>query len=129
MKIIITESQLLRVLKETKSFKVEKTPEKGYSLFSERDFRKGDKVGMLLSLTPSKNGREVQEGLFETDVIGRFINHSSKPNTEPKKKGKEVVLYATRDIKEGDEITLHYGDVEKMLDVFPGTFLLDDFID
>ena len=131
MKIIITESQKRMLIEsvESDSFVVRRTPSKGLSLFSKNNIKKGDEVGSLLSNTPSENGREIQEGLFETNVIGRYINHSSKPNTEPRKEGGEVILYATKDINEGDEVTLHYGDVEKMLDVYPGTFLLDEFVD
>lgn len=129
MKIIITESQLLNVIKESNSFDVVNTLKKGQSLFSKKKFKKGDKVGTLLSTTPSKNGREVQEGLYETNVIGRYINHSSKPNTEARKDGKEVVLYSIKDINEGDEILVDYSTIEKMLGVLPGTFLEDDFKD
>lgn len=129
MKIIITESQLLNVIKESNSFDVINTLKKGQSLFSKKKFKKGDKVGTLLSTTPSKNGREVQEGLYETNVIGRYINHSSKPNTEARKDGKEVVLYSIKDINEGDEILVDYSTIEKMLGVLPGTFLEDDFKD
>ena len=129
MKIIITESQLLNVIKESNSFDVINTLKKGQSLFSKKKFKKGDKVGTLLSTTPSKNGREVQEGLYETNVIGRYINHSSKPNTEARKDGKEVVLYSIKDINEGDEILVDYSTIEKMLGVLPGTYLEDDFKD
>lgn len=129
MKIIITESQLLNVIKESNSFDVINTLKKGQSLFSKKKFKKGEKVGTLLSTTPSKNGREVQEGLYETNVIGRYINHSSKPNTEARKDGKEVVLYSIKDINEGDEILVDYSTIEKMLGVLPGTYLEDDFKD
>lgn len=129
MKIIITESQLLNVIKESNSFDVINTLKKGQSLFSKKKFKKGDKVGTLLSTTPSKNGREIQEGLYETNVIGRYINHSSKPNTEARKDGKEVVLYSIKDINEGDEILVDYSTIEKMLGVLPGTYLEDDFKD
>ena len=129
MKIIITESQLLNVIKESNSFEVINTLKKGQSLFSKKKFKKGEKVGTLLSTTPSKNGREIQEGLYETNVIGRYINHSSKPNTEARKDGKEVVLYSIKDINEGDEILVDYSTIEKMLGVLPGTYLEDDFKD
>ena len=131
MKIIITESQrnLLIESTDSNSFMVKKTPKKGMSLFSKNDISKGDTVGKLLSKTPSKNGREVQEDLYETNIIGRYINHSSKPNTKPKMKGGEVFLVCTKNIKEGDEVTLDYSEVEKMLGVYPGTFLEDNFVD
>jgi SET domain-containing protein len=129
MKIIITESQLLNVIKESNSFDVVNTLKKGYSLISKKNIKKGDKVGVVLSTTPSKKGRDIHDGWYETDMIGRYINHSGKPNTKLKKNGKEVLLYATQDINGGDEVTVHYGDVEKLLGAKSGSFLLDDFKD
>ena len=131
MKIIITESQknVLMESVDSNSFMVKKTPKKGLSLFAKNDIKKGDTVGKLLSNTPSKNGRQVQEDLYETNIIGRYINHSSKPNTEPKKKGGEVFLVSIKNINENDEVTLDYEKVEKMLGVLPGTFLDEGFID
>ena len=114
---------------DSNSFMVKKTPKKGMSLFSKNDISEGDTVGKLLSKTQGENEREILEDLYETNVIGRYINHSSKPNTKPKMKGEEVFLVSTKNIKGGDEITIDYGELEKLLGVLPGTFMGDDFVD
>jgi SET domain-containing protein len=134
MKIIITESQKKMLLESIDSnlYYIEKVPKKGMSLFSNKDVKKGEEVGKLLSKTKTLNGRpiwQIEEKLWETDVIGRYINHSSKPNTKAIVRDGEVFLIAVRDINKDEEITINYSSIEKMLGVDKGSFLLDDFID
>ena len=130
MKIIITESQKKMLLESIDSnlFYIEDSPTKGKSLFSNRSFKKGEEVGKYLSKTKTLNGRQIDD-LWETDVIGRYVNHSSKPNTKAIRKNGEVFLTAVRDINKDEEITLNYSSIEKMLGVDKGSFLLNDFID
>ena len=130
MKIIITESQKKMLLESIDSnlFYIEDTPTKGKSLFSNRSFKKGEEVGKYLSKTKTLNGRQIDD-LWETDVIGRYVNHSSKPNTKAIRKNGEVFLTAVRDINKDQEVTLEYGSIEKMLGVDKGSFLLDGFVD
>jgi hypothetical protein len=130
MKIIITESQKKMLLESIDSnlFYIEDTPTKGKSLFSNRSFKKGEEVGKYLSKTKTLNGRQIDD-LWETDVIGRYVNHSSKPNTKAIRKNGEVFLTAVRDINKDEEITVNYSSIEKMLGVDKGSFLLNDFID
>jgi hypothetical protein len=130
MKIIITESQKKMLLESIDSnlFYIEDTPTKGKSLFSNRSFKKGEEVGKYLSKTKTLNGRQI-DNFWETDVIGRYANHSSKPNTKAIRKNGEVFLTAVRDINKDEEITLNYSSIEKMLGVDKGSFLLNDFID
>ncbi|XP_076952353.1 methyltransferase FGSG_00040-like [Bidens hawaiensis] len=56
-----------------------------------------------------KNGCEYHGvGLW---VLASFINHSCNPNAKRYHIGDHVVVHASRDIKEGEEITLGYFDV------------------
>jgi SET domain-containing protein len=134
MKIIITESQKKMLLESIDSnlYYIEEVPKKGMSLFSNKDVKKGEEVGKLLSKTKTLNGRpiwQIEEKLWETDVIGRYINHSSKPNTKASVRDGEVFLIAVRDINKDEEITINYSSIEKMLGVDKGSFLLDGFVD
>jgi len=134
MKIIITESQKKMLLESIDSnlYYIEEVPKKGMSLFSNKDVKKGEEVGKLLSKTKTLNGRpiwQIEEKLWETDVIGRYINHSSKPNTKASVRDGEVFLTAVRDINKDEEITINYSSIEKMLGVDKGSFLLDGFVD
>jgi SET domain-containing protein len=85
-------------------------------------------VGKYLSKTKTLNGRQIDD-LWETDVIGRYVNHSSKPNTKAIVRDGEVFLIAVRDINKDEEITINYSSIEKMLGVDKGSFLLDGFVD
>jgi SET domain-containing protein len=130
MKIIITESQKKMLLESIDSnlFYIEEVPKKGMSLFSNKDVKKGEEVGKYLSKTKTLNGRQIDD-LWETDVIGRYVNHSSKPNTKAIVRDGEVFLIAVRDINKDEEITINYSSIEKMLGVDKGSFLLDGFVD
>ena len=108
---------------------VKKIPVKGYSLFSKKDIIEGKKIGKLLTKEPGDIGRKINEEYYETDMIGRYINHSSKPNTVAKKQDGEYYLFALNEIKQGDEITVNYNDVEEMLGFKKNTFVLDNFVD
>ena len=41
--------------------------------------------------------------------LGRYANHSCRPNAESHSIGHMVIIRATKNIKPGDEITYHYG--------------------
>ncbi len=41
--------------------------------------------------------------------ISRYINHSCRPNCEPRVSGKRVLIYAKRRIAAGEELSYDYG--------------------
>jgi len=41
--------------------------------------------------------------------ISRYINHSCKPNCEPRTRGMRILIYALRAIRPGEELTYDYG--------------------
>jgi len=43
------------------------------------------------------------------DNTARYVNHSCAPNCEAEIDGDRVFFHATRDIKEGEELTIDYG--------------------
>lgn len=43
------------------------------------------------------------------DNLARYINHSCKPNCEPRIKNKHILIYAIKGIKPGEELTYNYG--------------------
>lgn len=131
MKIIITESQKRMLIEsmDSDSFVVEKVPNKGYGIILKKDYKDGEEIGKLISKTPNKIGRKIKRTAYETDVLGRYSNHSFNPNAKFDKRDGEVYVVANKDIKNGDELTIHYGDLEKLLGVREGMFLTDDFQD
>lgn len=131
MKIIITESQKRMLIEsmDSDSFVVEKVPNKGYGIILKKDYKDGEEIGKLISKTPNKIGRKIKRTAHETDVLGRYSNHSFNPNAKFDMRDGEVYVVANKDIKNGDELTIHYGDLEKLLGVREGMFLTHDFKD
>lgn len=78
----------------------------------------GEKIGLREARRRAK-GRKViaiveLEGhaLDATNVLRgfRFMNHSCAPNTFMRRTADRAELYALRDIRRGEELTLDYGD-------------------
>ena len=42
--------------------------------------------------------------------LARYINHSCTPNCEAETHDGHILIFATRDITEGEELTIDYGD-------------------
>lgn len=96
-------------------FRVKKSKIHGKGLFAKRMIRKGTHLGTMEGQETEKDGIHVLWVYDDTDDTEyglkvqndlRFANHSSDPNAELD----GVDLYALRTIREGDEITFHYGD-------------------
>lgn len=91
-----------------------KSPIHGYGLYARKKIKKGAYMGEYDGPTVKKNGMHV---LWVEDVddkwVGRdgknllrYLNHSSKPDAE----FIGFELFAVRDIKPDEEITIDYGD-------------------
>jgi hypothetical protein len=102
-------------------FAVRKTTT-GLGLFTKLPITKGELVveytGRLLPAEEAyrKGGRY----LFEVNSkwiidgagrenVSRYINHSCRPNCEPRTRGKKVLIYARRNIKPGEQLSYDYG--------------------
>lgn len=129
MKIIITESQKQMLIESVDSFVVKEVPNKGKGVIVQTTFKKGDEIGKLISKTPNKIGRKLKRTAHETDVLGRYSNHSSNPNTKYDMRDGEVYLIASRDIDKGEELLINYKKLENLLGMRPGLFLTDDIVD
>ena len=74
----------------------------GRLLPSEEAYRKGGKY--LFEV----NSRWIVDGSGREN-ISRYINHSCKPNCEPRTRGMRILIYALRAIRPGEELTYDYG--------------------
>ncbi len=94
----------------------------GLGLFAEEDIKKGDFVIKYEGeLIPSKEAEKLKTRyLFEIDEnwtidgsdrknTARYINHFCKPNLEAEVLAGEIVFFALRDIKKGEELGFDYG--------------------
>lgn len=125
MKIIIKESQLVRVLNELGNsdlYIIQQVPDKGYGIIFISDVNQGDEIGKLISNTPNKIGRKIKRTAHETDVLGRYSNHSDNPNVDYDMRDGEVYLIANQDINSGDELLINYVDLENLLGMREGMF-------
>jgi len=126
MKIIITESQLVRTLNELGNsdlYVIQQVPNKGYGIILQSKFNIGDEIGKLISSTPNKIGRKIKRTAHETDVLGRYSNHSNNPNVKYDMRDGEVYLIANKNINAGDELLINYKDLEDLLGMRPGMFM------
>lgn len=97
-------------------------PGLGHGLFATAPIRTGD---FILEYTGTRIPTKLADTLktrylFEIDRawtidgssrsnIARYINHSCVPNCEAEIRDGAILIYASRDIKRGEEITLDYG--------------------
>ena len=98
-------------------------PGLGNGLFATAPIQKGE---FILEYTgkriPTKEADELTTRyLFEIDDqwtidgstrsnTARYVNHSCRPNCEARIEKGKILYYATRNIKEGEEIVIDYGD-------------------
>lgn len=86
----------------------------GRGVFAAAAIAKGQEIGTYHGRRAKRNGKYV---LWITDLDGleygisgttdlRYLNHSPEPNAE----FDGHVLYASKNIQPGDEITFHYGE-------------------
>jgi len=106
-------------------------PGTGQGLFARALFRKGD---FILEYTGEKISSKLADELpsrylFEIDErwtidaehnegLARYINHACEPNTEAEIERGRINIYAARDIRPGEELTINYG--EEYFDEFIG---------
>jgi SET domain-containing protein len=102
-------------------FYVGKTPT-GLGLFTRKPISRGDLVveytGALLPAEEAYrrggrylfevNSRWIIDGAGREN-LSRYINHSCRPNCEPRTRGHRVLIYARRRIAAGEELSYDYG--------------------
>lgn len=110
-----------------KSVSVRKSDIHGKGLFAQRSFKAGEKVGEFKGAPAKREGmhvifipvekKEKWSGIIRKEggqwwkalkIANefKFLNHSSRPNCE----AREIEIVALRNIRPGEEMTIHYGD-------------------
>jgi SET domain-containing protein len=74
-------------------------------------------IGEYATYIPTNIGRKLTNGMYETDILGRYCNHSTDSNTSFIYENDSILLYANTDINIGDEIVVNYFDFEKLTGV------------
>lgn len=121
--------------RRAKAYKIRKSPIHGNGVFAARDIKNGERIMEYLGEKISKeesNRRGLEREEFakktgegavyifelddEWDIDGNFeyndarlINHACRTNSESVSEDGRIYIYATRDIKKGEEILYNYG--------------------
>ena len=105
---------------------VVKKSKSGLGLYTLATFKKGDLVIEYVGekITEGEANRRGGKYLFELndnwtidgkgrDNLARYLNHSCKPNCYPELDDAEehIYIYAKKNIKAGEELTYHYGQM------------------
>jgi hypothetical protein len=102
--------------------------DKGAGVFSNVYFDTEELVGVYLENKPNRVGRRLTGTLWESDPLGRFCNHSERPNTTLVQTETGYNLYANRPIEIGEEVTVSYHVVEYKLERPRGEYFKTNFI-
>jgi len=82
-------------------FTIKKSPIQGKGVFAKQTIKRNQKIGVAIIyrmfMIP-----EI------TSHFGKWLNHSSRPNTRLVRRGKEYQIVANRMIKKNEEITVNY---------------------
>ena len=121
--------------RRAKAYEIRKSPIHGNGVFAARDIKNGERIIEYLGEKISKeesNRRGLEREEFakktgdgavyifelddEWDIDGNFeyndarlINHACRTNSESVSEDGRIYIYATRDIKKGEEILYNYG--------------------
>lgn len=102
---------------------------RGTGVFSNVYFETEDLIGVYIENKPNRVGRKLTDTLWESDPLGRFCNHSERPNTTLVQTETGYNLYANRPIDIGEEVTVSYHVVEYKLDRPKGKYYKVGFTD
>lgn len=99
---IIETRKLNSILNEF--YQAKKSKIHGTGVFATKDFHRGEFINIVAFLT---NVRPNDTNFMITD-FGKLINHSYEPNGELRSNAGVYTMYATKKIKNGDEMTVDY---------------------
>jgi len=102
---------------------------RGTGVFSNVYLNAEDLVGIYIENKPNRIGRKLTDTLWETYPLGRFCNHSERPNTSLVQTEIGYNLYDNRPIDIGEEVTVSYHVVEYKLGRPKGEYYKVEFTD
>lgn len=89
---------------------VSKSPIHGEGTFASSPIKAGTELPAF-----TKKGEGSKDADWTRTDLGRYINHSSSPNTEPKREGNAVFLVPVKDVSAGEELTVNYESMERSI--------------
>lgn len=100
-------------------FKTYKFQTRGIGVITTDFIKENSQVGIYFEKpsTSKKLVRHIYDGWFETSLLGRYVNHSNKPNCIPLLQKSNIVLISVQDILPNHEITINYFDIVTLLNL------------
>ena len=94
-------------------------PERGKGLVSIQTIFPGKVIGLYLSkeLEPILEGRVLYDGWIESTPIGRYVNHSNRPNCNVSLDSNNISLVSNNVIDYHEEITVNYLEVAELINL------------
>ena len=88
-------------------FKVDKSNIDGLGAIADQDIKKGEFIGVAID----DDTRIESIPQFDTrTILGRYLNHQDSQNAIQKQENDSLNVYANKNIKKGEEITINYND-------------------
>lgn len=90
---------------------------RGIGIISTKDISENTYIGEYLSKNEhlSPHSRLIYDGWIETNPLGRYLNHNSKPNLYFVKRDSVIQLYTKEFIHSNVELTVDYTEVKKII--------------
>ena len=116
---------LLIIRRKIKPFKVNKDDPYNNKITSIRIIAENEIIGVWVTDKPlSKKSRylfqpHMTKKWWETDDLGRFCNHSLTPNTTVIPYPDRLLLKASRQIQNNEEIVVDYREITRFTDYIP----------
>ena len=88
-----------------KKYEIKKSNISGNGIFVKNDIKLNENIG--LGFEKIYNTNNPDRDYIRTE-LGKFINHSNKPNTKLNRVKNKYFIITIRDIRKGEELTLDY---------------------
>lgn len=82
-----------------------KSPIDGTGIFTGKSVKKGQCIGVAICQVALTG---IEDKDFRCTALGKYLNHSSKPNCKIEKNKKQYLVISKKDIGKGEELTIDY---------------------
>lgn len=91
------------------------SPIHGHGVFAEKNFEAGHRFVISYSVLDDDDTDTIWNNSFDgwypsPEIPWAYLNHSDDPSAEVEQEDSKMVLTLLRDVAEGEEITIDYGD-------------------
>lgn len=92
-----------------KKYKTDISPIAGKGIFAKKDIPKDNTIGLAII---KKRNTGIPNKDYKRKKLGKYVNHSPKPNLKLKKKINKIYYISKKKIKKGEELTINYNNFD-----------------